>query len=73
MIVEHHLLRSKNWQDLIAPEIDYIRESGTNISCYAELLKKKIELLEVSRKDLFEFLPESGPIHTKGYKKKKVN
>ena len=73
LIVEHHLLRSKNWQDLIAPEIDYIRESGTNISCYAELLKKKIELLEVSRKDLFEFLPESGPIHTKGYKKKKVN
>ena len=71
LIIEHHLLRSKNWQDLIATEKDYIKEAGTSINCYAELLGRKIELLEVSRKDLFEFLPESAPIHSKGYKRKK--
>ncbi len=71
LTIEHHLLRSKNWTDLIADEIDYIKESGIQIRCYAELLGKKIELLEVSRKELFEFLPESAPVYTKGYKHKK--
>lgn len=71
LTIEHHLLRSHNWQELIADELDYAKDAGISVKCYAELLDKKIELLEVSRKDLFEFLPESGPKLTKGYKHKK--
>jgi len=71
LTIEHHLLRSKNWNELIEDEIDYFKEAGVKLQCYAELLHRKIELLEVSRKDLFEFLPESAPIFTKGYKRRK--
>ena len=71
LIIEHHLLRSGNWKELIEEEYDYAQSAGVSIQCYAEVLGKKIELLEVSRKQLFEFLPESAPIHTKGYKRKK--
>jgi hypothetical protein len=71
LVIEHHLLRSKNWKELIEEDIEYIQDTGTKVGCYADLLGRKIELLEVSRKDLFEFLPESAPIHTKGYKHKK--
>ena len=71
LTIEHHLLRSKNWTNLIIEELDYAKEADVSVKCYSELLGKKIELLEVSRKDLFEFLPESGPKLTKGYKKKK--
>ena len=60
LVIEHHLLRSGNWQDLIADELDYLTEAGVQVACYAELLKTKIELLEVSRKQLYDFLPESN-------------
>ena len=70
LTIEHHLLRSKNWTEIIAEEIDFIKESGIKLQCYAELLGKKVELLEVSRKELFEFLPESAPIYSKGFKRK---
>lgn len=71
LTIEHHLLRSKNWNELISDELDYFKQAGVTLQCYAELLQRKIELLEVSRKDLFEFLPESAPIFTKGYKRRK--
>ncbi|MHA1984738.1 MAG: hypothetical protein ACW967_10310, partial [Candidatus Hodarchaeales archaeon] len=71
LIIEHHLLRSKDWEELIAEEIDYSKSAGINIYSYAELLGKKVELLEVNRAQLYEFLPESAPIHTKPHKRRK--
>ncbi|MHA2276482.1 MAG: MBL fold metallo-hydrolase [Candidatus Kariarchaeaceae archaeon] len=71
LIIEHHLLRSKDWEILIADEIDYSKSVGLKIYSYAELLGKKVELLEVNRAQLYEYLPESAPIHTKPHKRKK--
>ena len=70
LTIEHHLLRSKNWREIISDELDYAKQAGIIVKCYSEILGRKEELLEVSRKDLFEFLPESGPKLTKGYKRK---
>ncbi|OLS22637.1 MAG: hypothetical protein HeimC3_29110 [Candidatus Heimdallarchaeota archaeon LC_3] len=71
IILEHHILRSKNWDELVADELDYSKSAGVRVYSYAELLGKKIEVLEVNRDQLYEFLPETAPIKPKPHKRKK--
>ncbi|MFW9928894.1 MAG: hypothetical protein ACFFD1_05860 [Candidatus Thorarchaeota archaeon] len=72
VIIEHHLLRSEDWHDMISNELDSMKSSGIKFFTYADILGKKIELLEVMRKNLYEFLPETSPIpaNTKNKRKK---
>ncbi|HKZ43296.1 MAG TPA: hypothetical protein VJ044_20225, partial [Candidatus Hodarchaeales archaeon] len=64
IILEHHLLRSMNWVDLVQDQITYATEKGIRMTNYADLIGQKVELLEANRKNLYDFFPESSPAQT---------
>jgi predicted metallo-beta-lactamase superfamily hydrolase len=64
IILEHHLLRTKNWREEAKTVFETAHETGHKVMSAAEFLGKKDNLLEASRKELFEAEPPNS-----GFKK----
>jgi hypothetical protein len=60
IILEHHLLRTKNWREEAKLVFETARKSGHEVMSAAEFLGKEDNLLEAGRKELFEAEPPNG-------------
>lgn len=60
IILEHHLLRTKNWRQEAKTVFETARKTGHKVMSAAEFLGKKDNLLEASRKELFEAEPPNS-------------
>ncbi len=58
-ILEHHILRGKNWKNLSQPILDAAKASEHSVVTSAEFLGKRNSLLESQRKCLVETYPPS--------------
>ena len=60
IILEHHLLRTKNWREEAKAVFETALKAGHEVMSAAEFLGKKDNLLEASRKELFEAEPPNN-------------
>jgi hypothetical protein len=60
VILEHHILREERWRELSKPVFEAASESGHVIATAAEFVRRKNNLLEIQRKELFENEPPSS-------------
>jgi len=59
VVIDHHLLRSSNWRELISSAFDRAAKRGSKIASMAEYAGRKELLLEDLRKTLYEDIPPS--------------
>ena len=59
IILDHHILRDRNWRDWLQKVIDDSMRIGHSIVTAAEYIGRENHLLEANRKDLFEAEPPS--------------
>lgn len=59
-ILDHHLLRDEKWTQISTPIFDSASRAGHRVVTAAEFLKKRNNLLECRRKNLFEVEPPSS-------------
>jgi hypothetical protein len=57
IILEHHLLRTKNWREEARTVFETAHKAGHEVMSAAEFLGKEDNLLEAGRKELFETEP----------------
>jgi hypothetical protein len=60
IILEHHLLRTKNWREEAKGIFETAHKTGHEVMSAAEFLGVKDNLLEASRKELFEAEPPNS-------------
>ena len=60
VIADHHLLRSQTWQQDIKKVTKTAEKAGNRILTAAEYLKKKTQLLEARRRELFKTDPPTS-------------
>ena len=60
VILEHHLLRAKNWREEARMVFETAHKAGHEVTSAAEFLGKQDNLLEASRKELFETEPPNS-------------
>ena len=60
IILEHHLLRAKNWREEAKPVFETASKTRHEVISAAEFLGKQDNLLEANRKDLFDAEPPNG-------------
>ena len=59
IILDHHILRDKNWKERLQPVLDFSSSIGHRIFTAAEYMGESNTLLEAYRKTLFETDPPS--------------
>ncbi len=54
LILDHHLLRDLNWRERMKEVFEAGEEHGVRVLCGAEFMRRKVEMLEALRKELYE-------------------